>query len=267
MIVVRILGGLGNQMFQYAYAKALSKKGYEVQLDISAFKKYKLHGGYQLDKYKINLETANPLAIFLGKIGLKKNLKEKSLLFDKKMTSLKGNEYTKGYFQTEKYFKKIRAILLTEFVLKNELATSTKEISKEILSLENTCSLHIRRGDYVSDKKANSVHGTCDLTYYKKAIETINKKYNNTHFYIFSDDISWTKENLTIENATFIDHKTIPHEDMYLMSLCKNNITANSSFSWWGAWLNNNKNKTVIAPKTWFVEKENEIVAANWIQL
>jgi hypothetical protein len=267
MIVVRIFGGLGNQMFQYAYAKAMKQKGFMVKLDISKFKKYKLHGGYQLDKYKIDIETASNISTFLSKSKIKKNIKEKSLLFEKRLLTISGNEYVKGYFQTEKYFLEIREILLKDFVIQQEMAATTKNISATILSKESSCSLHIRRGDYISDKKANSVHGTCNLEYYKKAINLILEKQKDTYFFVFSDDISWVKENLKIENAFYVEHKTIPHEDMYLMSLCTHNIIANSSFSWWGAWLNKNENKTVIAPKQWFVEKENEIACTNWIKI
>ena len=267
MIIVRIVGGLGNQMFQYAYAKALSLQGYNVKLDISKFRKYKLHGGYQLDKYKIDLELANSISIILGKIGIKKSLKEKSLLFDKKLKSLKGNEYIKGYFQTEKYFEEIRNTLLTEFIINQELSEPTNKVAKQISSYKNSCSLHIRRGDYISDKKANNVHGTCSLDYYNRAINLINEKHENTHFFVFSDDINWTKENLKITNAFYVDIKSIPHEDMYLMSLCTNNITANSSFSWWGAWLNKNDNKTIIAPKQWYLNRKNEIASKNWIKI
>ena len=267
MIIVRILGGLGNQMFQYAYAKALSLDGYDVKLDLSKIKKYKLHGGYQLDKYKIDLEVADAVSVLLGKIGIKKSKKEKNLLFDDNLKSLKGHEYVKGYFQTEKYFKEIRSTLLSEFVINQNVSLETDKIAEKIKSLKNSCSLHIRRGDYISDKKSNSVHGTCDLDYYKRAIEIMNSKHSKIPFFVFSDDISWTKENLKIENAFYVDNKTIPHEDMYLMSLCKNNITANSSFSWWGAWLNQNDNKTIIAPKKWFVNKENEVACENWIKL
>ncbi len=95
----------------------------------------------------------------------------------------------------------------------------------------------------------------------------MKSKYLNLSFFVFSDDISWTKENLIIENALYINNKSIPHEDIYLMSLCKHNIIANSSFSWWGAWLNKNDYKTVIAPKKWFVDKENEVACENWIKL
>ncbi|QTD37470.1 alpha-1,2-fucosyltransferase [Polaribacter batillariae] len=267
MIIVRILGGLGNQMFQYAYAKALEQQGCTVKLDVSAFKKYKLHGGYHLDKYKIDLKYASNFTNLMSKITFFQHKKEKSLLFDASLKSLKGNKYVKGYFQTEKYFSEIRTILLEQFTIIDELSTSTKNYKKQILEANTSCSLHIRRGDYVSDKKANTVHGTCSLDYYEKAIKLIKKEHKEVHFFIFSDDISWTKENLTLENAIYIDHKTIPHEDMYLMSICNHNITANSSFSWWGAWLNTFENKTIIAPKQWFVNKENEIACENWIKI
>lgn len=267
MIVVRILGGLGNQMFQYAYAKALQQKGFKVTLDLSKFRTYTLHGGYQLNHFKIDLEAARPISSFLANIRLKKNRKENSLLFDKSLLTLSGNEFVKGYFQTEKYFSTIRDILLKEFVIEKELSQTTKNFAATIESKASSCSLHIRRGDYVSDKKTNTVHGTCSLTYYKKAIDIVLEKHQDTHFFVFSDDISWTRENLKIENAIYIDHKTIPHEDLYLMSLCQHNITANSSFSWWGAWLNTTKQKMVIAPKKWFVNTENEIACEKWIRL
>ena len=254
-------------MFQYAYAKALSLDGYDVKLDLSKIKKYKLHGGYQLDKYKIDLEIAGAVSILLGKIGMKKSKKEKNLLFDDNLKSLKGNEYVKGYFQTEKYFNEIRNTLLSEFVINQKTSLKTDEIAEQIKSLKNSCSLHIRRGDYISNKNTNSVHGTCDLEYYKRAIDIMNSKHSKISFFIFSDDISWTKENLKIENAFYVDLKTIPHEDMYLMSLCNHNITANSSFSWWGAWLNKNETKTIIAPKKWFSNKKNEIACENWIKI
>jgi len=267
MIIVRILGGLGNQMFQYAYARALSELGFEVSLDISKFKTYKLHGGFQLDKYKISLKTANKFSTLLGKVGIKTSIKEKSLLFNNRFKDLKGNEYIKGYFQTEKYFKEIRDILFEEFCINKQKSSKTIEIENLIKISEKNCSIHIRRGDYISDEKANKVHGTCSLDYYYKATDIILQQDSTTTFFVFSDDISWVKENLKTSNLVYVNTKSIPHEDIYLMSLCEHNIIANSSFSWWGAWLNKNEAKTVIAPKNWFVEKENEVACENWILL
>ena len=185
MIIVRILGGLGNQMFQYAYAKALSLDGYDVKLNLSKIKKYKLHGGYQLAKYKIDLEIANYVSILLEKIGIKKSKKEKNLLFDDNLKSLKGNEYVKGYFQTEKHFKEIRNTLLSEFVINQKVSLKTDKISKHIKFLKDSYSLHIRREDYVSEKKAHSVHGTCYLNYYEDAIKLMNEKIKEPHFLYF----------------------------------------------------------------------------------
>ncbi len=267
MIIVRIVGGLGNQMFQYAYAKSLQQKGFDVQIDTSKFKTYKLHGGYQLDKYNIDLKVAGIIPTFLSLVKIKKNVKEKNLLFNENLFNLKGNEFVKGYFQTEKYFKEIREILLEQFQKSRKNTESTDIFSKQILGTTHSCSLHVRRGDYVSNSKNHTIHGVCDLDYYNRAIEFILSKEKQTTFFIFSDDILWAKENLKIENAIFVDHKCTPHEDIYLMSLCKNNITANSSFSWWGAWLNKNKEKIVISPKQWYVSKKTNIICDDWIKL
>lgn len=267
MIIVRILGGLGNQLFQYAYAKSLAEKGFDVKIDISGFKKYTLHGGYQLDQYKIDLQPATVLESWITKYFFNFPKKEKTLLFQKKFLKPIRNRYIKGYFQTEKYFEDIRPILLKQFVVKKQLASSTIEYLEQITIKKNTCAVHIRRGDYILDKKANQIHGICDLDYYKKAIKLMREKCGEVDFFVFSDDIPWVKKNLKIKNAVYVEHQVIPHEDLHLMSLCKHNITANSSFSWWAAWLNQNQHKIVIAPKQWFVSKENEVACDNWIKL
>lgn len=287
MIVIKIIGGLGNQMFQYAYAKALENKGYKVKLDISAFETYKLHGGYQLDKYNIDLINttqeentnfySNSIVYrVLRKLNLRnsKIIKEKSLLFDENLLDIQDGCYIDGYFQCEKYFLYIRDVLLSQFTIKEKLSDYTQELSKMISDSTNSISLHIRRGDYVSNSHTKSIHGTCDLIYYANAIQYIKNKLQNVSIFLFSDDIEWSKENLRIENIIYIDskEKRIPHEDIYLMSLCKHNIIANSSFSWWGAWLNQNKDKIVIAPKRWFADEKLEkysidIVCDDWVRL
>jgi hypothetical protein len=287
MVIVKIMGGLGNQMFQYAYAKSLQDKGYDVKIDISAFEIYKLHGGYQLGHYAVSLETSNSsenskfylnsLALkILRKLGFDSSRKkvEKSLLYDYKLLEIKDDNYIEGYFQCEKYFKEVRKTLLKEFTIKNSISQYTKEMENKIKSLHNnSCSLHVRRGDFVSRNNI-SIHGFCGLDYYQKAISYFEKKVKNIHYFIFSDDIDWCKENLQMKNVIYINskEKRMPHEDIYLMSLCKHNVIANSSFSWWGAWLNQNKNKIVIAPKRWFADKKLEqqskdIVCEGWIRL
>ncbi|NLO18087.1 MAG: alpha-1,2-fucosyltransferase [Arcobacter butzleri] len=286
MLIVNITGGLGNQMFLYAYAKALEQKGYKTKLDISGFETYKLHGGYMLDKYNISLSVASKneisryykrdlLSKLLRKLGKKdkKVLIDDNFVFDKKWLEIEDDRYIIGYFQSEKYIKDIRDTLLQEFSIKEEISSFAKEIEKEILSIQNSCSLHIRRGDYLLQQNIN-IHGFIGLEYYKKAIEMITQKHKDMQFFVFSDDIEWSKENLRIENVTYIDskEKRIPHEDIYLMSLCKHNIIANSSFSWWGAWLNQNKDKIVIAPARWFADEKLEkhsidIVCDGWVKI
>lgn len=285
MVIVKIIGGLGNQMFLYAYAKALQQRGYEVKIDVSAFETYGLHE-YGLDKYNIHLDAStkeennkfyknNIVSKILRRVGLdfSKKIQEKSLLFDNKFLSININSYIKGYFQSEKYFNDIREIILNEFTINSDISDYTKELENQIINSKNSCSLHIRRGDFINSTNIN-IHGSCDLAYYKKAIQYLEEKVQDVHYFIFSDDIAWVKENLVIENATYIENKEkrIPHEDMYLMHLSQHNIIANSSFSWWGAWLNQNEEKIVIAPKRWFADNELEkqsqdIVCQDWVKI
>lgn len=283
MIIVRIVGGLGNQMFQYAYAKALERQGKEVKIDISAYATYKLHGGYQLGKYNIDLKSSTTkenssyysnslVRRLLRKFGIDNvNIKkEENLLYNKHFLDIEDNKYVSGYFQSEKYFRSIRKQLLKQFVIKEEVSKYTQSIKRKILKSDESCSIHIRRGDFLNKTNLN-IHGACDAIYYENALKLMDKGIS---YFIFSDDISWVKENLNIENATYVDsiELRIPHEDIYLMSLCSHNIIANSSFSWWGAWLNENSEKIVIAPKRWFVDEKlflqsKDIVCEGWIQI
>lgn len=285
MVIVKIIGGLGNQMFQYAYAKALNQRGYETKIDISAFEIYKLHGGYQLDKYNIDLPISTKeendkfykntfFLKVLRRIGLdfSQRIKEKSLLFDKIFFEV-DDVYVDGYFQCEKYFIDIRKIILKQFTINQEVSDYTKEIENKIKNFTNSCSLHIRRGDFINSKNI-SIHGACDLEYYKNAMKYLKEKAGNLNFFVFSDDIEWVKENLVLESAIYINskYKRIPHEDIYLMSLCVYNIIANSSFSWWAGWLNQNEKKIVIAPKKWFADdklqqQSRDIVCKTWVEL
>ena len=286
MIIIKIIGGLGNQMFLYAYAKSLEQKGYKVKIDISAFEIYKLHGGYQLDKYNIDLAVSSKVENenfyknnfffkVLRRIGFYKPniLKEKNLLFDSKFLELEDENYIEGYFQSEKYFKSIRTILLEQFTVGQELSSYAVKIKNKILNTHNSCSVHIRRGDFTNQQNIN-IHGVCELEYYQKSIQYLQEIYENLEFFIFSDDIAWVKDNLSLESAIYVKSTRgmIPHEDMYLMSLCQHNIIANSSFSWWGAWLNRYENKIVIAPKRWFADDDLEqqsqdIVCDGWIKI
>lgn len=286
MIIVKIIGGLGNQMFQYAYAKALQQKNHKVKIDISAFEKYKIHGGYQLDKYNIELDISSKQendkfykntilrkALRKIKIDFSKSIREKNLLFDSSLLEIADDNYISGYFQCEKYFKDIRDILLKQFTIKQKLSSYANDMKSEIENSQNSCSLHVRRGDFIDDKNIK-IHGSCDIEYYQNSIKYLQEKISDLRYFIFSDDMDWAKSNLAIQNATYIQskEKRIPHEDIYLMSLCDHNIIANSTFSWWGAWLNKNNNKMVITPKKWFADESMQkqsidIVCDDWIKI
>lgn len=286
MIAIQLIGGLGNQMFQYAFAKVLLRNGYEIKLDISAFETYRLHGGFGLDHYNISIPIASkeelaPFKInFLTKlkrklkIPNKKIVEEKTLRFQNDLLTPPDGTNIHGYFQSEKYFKEIRADIIQDFTLKSPLSPYSKSVEEKILASSLSASIHIRRGDYVTNSHANNTHGTCSLEYYEQSIALLDSKFDKIHFFIFSDDIEWVKNNLSVKNCTHIenDSSRIVHEDIYLMSLCQHNIIANSSFSWWGAWLNCNEEKVVIAPKNWFKDPKmqlqaSDIIPETWLKL
>ena len=285
MIIARISGGLGNQMFQYAIAKSVAIKNNDVfKLDISFYPKQTLRK-YELNLFNIEQNLAsddecnrlrgkdNFIFKVLKKLGFEKRpksyYKEKEVaVFDDNVFNLKGDIYLDGYWQNENYFKVIKDEILKDFTLKQDISKEAKEYLKQI-EHSNSVSLHIRRGDYVQNIDTNKTHGICDINYYKKAIKYISDNVSNPKFYIFSDDIAWCKENFEfLENKIFADQTKSALEDLELMKNCKHNIIANSTFSWWGAWLNENKEKIVIAPKIWWSARPDKtIVCDGWIKL
>ena len=282
MIIVRVAGGLGNQMFQYAMYKSLEKKGKLVKLDSKSFYETKKeHNGYELERIfdiKPNKPTKEDLEKFdennistLFKIkrklfGDKKFVYDtKEYVFNKDVYKLK-NSYLNGYWQSIKYFEGIENDIKKDFRFKNQLDNKNLEILNEIEN-SNSISIHIRRGDYMSPENYNMYGCIATPTYYKKAIKVIEEKVENPTFFVFSNDMDWVKKNIQINSRVFyidINSGNGSYKDMQLMSNCKHNIIANSSFSWWGAWLNENKNKIVIAPKKWI---NREDVDSNKIEL
>lgn len=276
MIVVKLQGGLGNQMFQYATARHLGLKyKKEIILNTEYFSnipKGDVPRKYQLDIFNIDKSikkdnTTNLILKWTQKIILK-------LLSEKTMYSisdilLKYNlpVYINGYFQSEKYFKDSRDILLDEFTLTKELGVEAKKIKNIIEKSEAVC-LNVRRGDYLRPDYIK-IYGTCSTEYYNKAIEYIKNKIKNPIICVFSDDPEWVKKEFNIENVVFAGNDLLKdYEQMYLMSLCKHNIVANSSFAWWGAWLNQNPNKIIIAPQKWFnIDSPPDIVPESWVRV
>lgn len=270
MIIVKIIGGLGNQLFQLATAIHLKKNGKKVILDISSFKTYKLHGGYQLDNFNHLIPNfKNSLFVKIFKIFFKSLKYEKLIYKNLNKTFLKSKYlYVDGYFQNEKYFmeskKHITDCLNKSILIENN---TFKRIKEDIIS-NNRCSIHVRRGDYTNSKNIK-IHGLLNMKYYRDAVEIIKSK-GIQQFIVFSDDIDWCKKNLKIPkiNIIYSDFGFNQIEDLFLMSFCSSNIIANSSFSWWGAWLNQKPKKIVIAPKKWLVNDSSvDVVPKNWIKI
>lgn len=286
MVVSKLIGGLGNQMFQYAAGRSLAmSRNCELKLDVSGFDNYSLHNGYELSLFNIealigsndecsSLQRQSTLyKFFTKKLGLKGKsyFAEKNFSFDSEFFNLNGSVYIDGYWQSYKYFESIQHQLRAELIPKSPLSGLNLLVSEKISEV-SAVSLHIRRGDYVSNKVTNKFHGCLGVDYYDRAIELINNRVSDPYYFVFSDDISWAKDNLNLKNnVEFVNHNTgkNSYEDMRLMSLCQHHIIANSSFSWWGAWLNPNLDKIVIAPKQWFaVERDtSDLIPSSWIRL
>ena len=284
MIVVKLTGGLGNQMFQYAAGRALALKHQtQLLLDTRTFAKQSLRE-FALDRLSIqaSVATENDMhkwpnwtrkpAAWLQRVGITTNrYKQPSFLYDPRWISLSDNTLIEGYFQSERYFLEIQSILKQEFLPKS-MPCGTNRDFEMLISTNESVMIHIRRGDYVSNPKALKTHGLCSLEYYKNGIEKIVSKVKDPKFFVFSDDQEWTRTHLELgDRATYITgNANTPEIDLYLMTRCKHFVIANSSFSWWGAWLGGNQKSVRIAPRPWFDNVsfvERDLVPNDWIQL
>lgn len=267
-------GGLGNQMFQYAFALRLANEGYPVTMETKLFDILNIHNGYEIPNVfalKKTIPSSNSSSLvmrFVLKWKFWPIANEKFPFTD----SIIGNNrlFYNGYWQSEKWFASIKDQIYYNFDFKGITKKNLIEVQKM-----NDCesvSIHIRRGDYLN---TSLYKGCCEIDYFKKAISYIRTKKEFTKLWIFSNDIQWCKESLLSfvdKNTVFVDwnNGTISYQDMYLMTQCKNNIIANSSFSWWGAYLNQHHNKIVIAPKRWTnapFEQYKDIIPESWIKI
>lgn len=294
MIYIKLYGGLGNQMFQYAFAYALSLKwGGSLYLETSSFKENcEKRDSFTPRTFELEVFDLQGKEIsreYLEKYYNRKNSRFWSRLpWFKPTTLVKENEFgyypdffsikppllLDGYFQCENYFldysSQIKKIFAFPITLLNFKQLS---IFKSLSANPNAVSIHVRRGDYVTDSSIKSFHGICGTDYYRNAIEKIKSVLPDAEYYLFTDSLELVKE----EFREFANIKYIVSEsnqpswiDMMLMSTCKHHIIANSSYSWWGAWLGVNPNKTVIAPEKWFANNEvdySNVVPEKWIKL
>ncbi|WP_349042815.1 alpha-1,2-fucosyltransferase [Agrobacterium sp. SORGH_AS 787] len=287
MIITRIVGGLGNQMFQYAVGRALSIESRQpLKLDLTEMERYKVHA-CQLDQLNIIYDVADrreiphsPRKSVFGKLvnslknkGRIPQLFEKTQSFDPNIMNWRRPAHLSGYWQSEKYFARHGDIIRQDFSLKQPCSHLRQGFLSKIRSVETPISVHVRRGDYVTNHRANTIHGTCEPSWYQKAMAMMATKAASPTFFIFSDDPKWAKANLPqYEGAVFVEPQADGKdaEDMHLMAACHSHIIANSTFSWWGAWLNPRDDKRVIAPAQWFRSAEQDstdIVPSTWERL
>jgi len=285
MKIIRFLGGLGNQMFQYAFYKAMKKKYTNVSVDLASYKTDRSHNGYELEKlFDLTLKKTNSFSAGIYNIENQKKLhktirnifnlrkyyeeEKKYYSFDPNVFADNKKRYYYGFWQNQQYFLTSEKEIRKDFTFKPP--TDPKNISiLDKINYTNSISIHIRRGDYVNHP---SFGGICEQEYYQKAIRYIKDCIENPSYFIFSNDIDWCIENLHMEDAEFISWNTgkSSYIDMQLMSSCKHNIIANSSFSWWAAWLNNHSDKIVIGPERWLQDEEfdtSTLMPTSWIRL
>lgn len=288
MVTVGILGGLGNQLFQYAFGRYLSlKKNTDLLLDYyqqiirtdfdgenltkitDVFDlPVKLYIGRRRKKL-INRYNLTYLDRLIGKVYLMKScfITENNYDYLKEEIEKNKNVYLAGYWQSEQYFANIKDIIRNDLKFKIEQQISNLDLYKEITG-SNSVSLHIRGKDYLT----NPLYSRCDAKYYMDAIDIISRTNSKLKIFIFTDDIDSIYQNYK-ELLGFSEIVNVEADfnsdalDLLLMSKCKHNVIANSSFSWWGAWLNNNTNKIVIAPKKWFNSSHysnKSLIPASW---
>ena len=289
---VSVYGGLGNQMFQYAFCTALNQKGKRSRISFSAYLFYHHHNGFNLAKaFKLKLPFyLNLLQFFLSHAGIlyrnrfaagffrrlitwrnnKRDTYNEKKEFEFDVNALQQESvFFRGTWQSELYFKEIEDIIKNRFLFNVPGDKKNNDIIEKINNC-NAVSIHIRRGDYLNNHWQKSLAVIKDTTYYIKAMEFINQNIMNPHYFIFSDDMQWVKDNLKIPGCTYINNNKADNSyvDMYLMSLCKHNIIANSTFSWWGAWLNKNENKIIIMPDRWMNNNScADIFPEKWVKI
>ncbi|WKN40721.1 alpha-1,2-fucosyltransferase [Tunicatimonas pelagia] len=296
MIVVKLKGGLGNQMFQYALARSLSfSMNRAFRLDKSYLDDKTLRHDFTIRNYELNVFNIPTIqwasradinrAFGRGRSWLECRIntirqkffpyciyQQRFFHFDPEVLHIPSRSYVDGYWQSYKYFQDIAPQIRQDYSFTQPMNNRSQEIAQRI---EGCCavSIHIRRGDYVSNLIANQHHGICSKDYYLKGIELIKRRVENPYFFFFSDDPQWVVQNFTIdEHSEVISHNQgkDAYQDMQLMSQCNHHIIANSTFSWWGAWLNDSLHKIVIAPNQWFTDRSvntNDLFPKDWLRI
>ncbi len=274
-IKLKLTGGLGNQMFQFAAGYSIAKrKSVDLNLDLSWYNRRNIHNGFELknvfDIYKKVNFLNNPFSFkqFISKIDFTyKIYDEPHFHYTQEILNVPNHCFLRGYWQSEEYFEQFTDEIKKIFNFDVDLNDENIRLVDDIFD-NKSVSLHIRRGDFLLKRNVN--HNVDLTSYYSNAINEVSRNFDKPKFFIFTDDPDWVSKNFsTNSNFKVVDKNTNAHSflDMYLMSLCNANIVANSSFSWWGAWLNKNKDKVIFAPKKWFNDKSiktNNLFPDTW---
>ena len=284
-VISRLHGGLGNQLFQYAAGRAVAlRTGAELLLDTRQYTP-KNPFQYDLGHFAIQARVAaeaelpparnRPLAYaWWRKFGRSPRfVREQGLGYNAPIATLGADCYLHGYFQSQRYFEDIAPTLWSELSFREPISGDNARMGERIGSGPSV-SMHIRRGDYVTNAKAQAAHGSTDLAYYQRALDTVRSQSGQDPVvYLFSNDPDWVRDNIKLDAelvpVAINDGKTA-HEDLRLMSLCGHNIIANSTFSWWGAWLNPAHDKIVVAPAQWFADPKlsnPDITPPGWLRI
>lgn len=283
MIIIKSVGGLGNQLFQYALYKKLTLSGKEVKIDFSQLHRDNIHNELAVfdsdilepldsEIAKLGDCAQNPISKIRRRLGFYKSshiIEKASYTYDSDILK-KDDVYLFGYWQSEKYFSDIRCQLLEAIKFPDFDEEHNIKYVDEIQKASCSVSLHVRRGDYLIDKFRKQYGGICTDQYYKKTVEYFEKKYPDVRFFVFTNDKEWVMQNFQGCNMTIVqgNNGDKSFRDLQLMSLCQHNIIANSSFSWWGAWLNKNTDKIVLMPPMWNRSKPTpDIWVPNWIRM
>ena len=264
-VIIRLNGGLGNQMFQYAAARSIAlAHAATVELDMSWFGDDPARS-YALGPFAI---AAKPKTYFLSHLRKPKYLakwlrsihinhplfEEAHAHYDAEMMRVAPPVLLKGFFQSERYFASIRQTIVQDFKIQTAPNAKAEQILRQISQTDAVC-VHFRRGDYVMKPKVNAVFGTCSMEYYSTALQWIKSGLKSPHLFVFSDDPDWVRDNFKPDiPMTLVDihGPAEAHEDLRLMAACDHFVIANSTFSWWAAWLGSNRDKRIAAPKRWF---------------
>lgn len=287
MIITQLLGGLGNQLFQYAIGRALAvRHGTELRLDTTAFDGYPLRT-YALDHLFIEgtlLSDAERRAMGIRRAATSRLgrlaerlfgaatipvVRERRFEFDPEVLDAPETCYLQGYWQSPRYFAGVEAQIRRELSVRDPLAGQNLEVAGRIAACP-AVSVHVRRGDYAANPVTNRYHGTCGPEYYAAAEALLQGEVGDLRLFVFSDDPDWAVENLRFRSPVTVLRHNGPerdYEDLRLMTLCRHHIIANSTFSWWGAWLCPHPGKIVVAPKIWFKQANHgtaDLIPQEW---